>query len=70
MRGLYPTPIRATGVGWAITAGRVGSVLGALVGGGLIAGWGLFGYFATLASPLALAGVLTWVCFGVGRGGR
>jgi AAHS family 4-hydroxybenzoate transporter-like MFS transporter len=60
---LYPTPIRATGVGWAITAGRFGSVLGALVGGGLIAGWGLSGYFATLAGPLALAGVLTCACF-------
>lgn len=61
---LYPTPIRATGVGWAITAGRIGSVLGALVGGGLIAGWGLAGYFATLAGPLALAGLATWACFG------
>ena len=67
---LYPTPIRATGVGWAITAGRVGSVLGALLGGGLIAGWGLSGYFLTLAGPLALAGLLTWACFGVNRPGR
>lgn len=61
---LYPTPIRATGVGWAIAAGRVGSVLGALVGGGLIAQWGLSGYFTTLAAPLLLAGVLTLLCFG------
>jgi AAHS family 4-hydroxybenzoate transporter-like MFS transporter len=67
---LYPTPIRATGVGWAITAGRVGSVLGALVGGSLIAGWGLSGYFAMLAGPLAVAGVLTWLCFGLNRPGR
>jgi AAHS family 4-hydroxybenzoate transporter-like MFS transporter len=67
---IYPTPIRATGVGGAITAGRVGSVLGALIGGGLIAGWGLSGYFATLAGPLALAGVLTWLCFGLARRGR
>ena len=67
---LYPTPIRATGVGWAITAGRIGSVLGALAGGGLIARWGLAGYFATLGGPLLLAGVLTLVCFGLVRPGR
>jgi len=60
---LYPTPIRATGVGWAITAGRVGSVLGALVGGSLIARWGLGGFFTALGGPLLLAGLLTLLCF-------
>jgi AAHS family 4-hydroxybenzoate transporter-like MFS transporter len=33
----YPVSARATGVGWALAAGRVGSVLGPLVGGVLIA---------------------------------
>jgi len=32
----YPTPIRATGVGWALGIGRVGSIIGPLVGGVLL----------------------------------
>ena len=32
----YPTPIRATGVGWALGIGRVGSIVGPLVGGVLL----------------------------------
>ncbi|HWK47930.1 MAG TPA: MFS transporter [Stellaceae bacterium] len=34
---LYPTELRATGVGWAIGVGRIGSVLGPVIGGFLIA---------------------------------
>jgi len=33
---LYPTPVRARGVGWALGIGRFGSMLGPLVGGVLI----------------------------------
>ncbi|MFZ6648760.1 MFS transporter [Undibacterium sp. TJN25] len=33
----YPTFIRATGVGWALGIGRIGSILGPMVGGILIA---------------------------------
>jgi MFS transporter, AAHS family, 4-hydroxybenzoate transporter len=32
----YPTSIRATGVGWALGIGRVGSIVGPLVGGSLL----------------------------------
>jgi AAHS family 4-hydroxybenzoate transporter-like MFS transporter len=32
----YPTPIRSTGVGWALGIGRVGSIIGPLLGGGLL----------------------------------
>ena len=32
----YPTPIRATGVGWALGVGRIGSIVGPLVGGALL----------------------------------
>ena len=60
---LYPTPIRATGLGWAISAGRLGSILGALIGGSLIAWGGLNGYFTALAGPMLLAGILTLLCF-------
>lgn len=34
--GFYPTSIRATGVGWALGIGRVGSIIGPLVGGALL----------------------------------
>jgi len=33
---LYPTAIRARGVGWALGVGRFGSIVGPLVGGMLI----------------------------------
>jgi len=32
----YPTPIRATGIGWALGVGRVGSILGPFLGGLLL----------------------------------
>jgi AAHS family 4-hydroxybenzoate transporter-like MFS transporter len=32
----YPTSVRATGVGWALGIGRVGSIVGPLVGGVLL----------------------------------
>jgi len=34
--GFYPTSVRATGVGWALGMGRVGSIVGPLVGGMLL----------------------------------
>jgi AAHS family 4-hydroxybenzoate transporter-like MFS transporter len=34
--GFYPTSIRATGVGWALGIGRIGSIVGPLVGGMLL----------------------------------
>ena len=33
----YPTPMRSTGVGWALGIGRVGSIIGPLLGGALLA---------------------------------
>ncbi len=32
----YPTPMRSTGVGWALGIGRIGSILGPLLGGLLL----------------------------------
>ncbi|BFM09764.1 MFS transporter [Halioxenophilus aromaticivorans] len=55
---LYPTEIRATGVGWAVGAGRAGAVAGPLVGGYLLqSGAGLSVTFAVFAVPLVLAGI-------------
>ncbi|WP_291687204.1 MFS transporter [Bradyrhizobium sp.] len=34
--GFYPTSVRASGVGWALGIGRVGSIIGPLVGGVLL----------------------------------
>lgn len=34
--GFYPTSVRSTGVGWALGIGRVGSIIGPLVGGALM----------------------------------
>jgi AAHS family 4-hydroxybenzoate transporter-like MFS transporter len=34
--GFYPTSVRATGVGWALGIGRVGSIIGPLGGGALL----------------------------------
>jgi len=34
--GFYPTSVRASGVGWALGIGRVGSIAGPLVGGALL----------------------------------
>jgi MFS transporter, AAHS family, 4-hydroxybenzoate transporter len=35
--GFYPTSVRATGVGWALGIGRIGSIVGPLVGGVMLA---------------------------------
>jgi AAHS family 4-hydroxybenzoate transporter-like MFS transporter len=32
----YPTAIRATGVGWSLGIGRIGSILGPILGGFLL----------------------------------
>jgi MFS transporter, AAHS family, 4-hydroxybenzoate transporter len=57
---LYPTRIRATGVGWAVGAGRIGAVVGPMVGGVLIgAGWSMSSNFIAFAIPALLAGVIT-----------
>ncbi len=58
---LYPTEIRATGVGWAAGAARAGAVLGPLVGGYLLqSGVGLAVTFAVFAVPIFLSGVAAW----------
>ena len=61
----YPTAIRSTGVGWALGVGRLGSIVGPLLGGKLLAhGWaprqiiisgsvcGIFGWLAIRMSKL------------------
>lgn len=55
---LYPTDVRTTGLGWAVGFGRVGSVLGPLVGGTLILiGLGIPTYFGFFGGLLLMGAV-------------
>lgn len=52
----YPTSMRSTGVGWALGVGRVGSVIGPVVGGALLsAGYGNSALFLFAALPALIA---------------
>ena len=50
--GAYPTAARATGVGWALGIGRVGSIVGPLIGGLLLSlHWSTEALFGVAAIP-------------------
>jgi AAHS family 4-hydroxybenzoate transporter-like MFS transporter len=54
----YPTHIRATGVGWALGVGRIGSILGPVIGGVLIGlNFDLHQIFLSAAIPAICATV-------------
>jgi AAHS family 4-hydroxybenzoate transporter-like MFS transporter len=54
--GTYPTAIRATGVGWALGVGRIGSIIGPVLGGVLLGmGWSASSLVLTAALPIVLA---------------
>lgn len=54
----YPTAIRSTGVGWALGIGRVGSIVGPLIGGVMLAHQvGAQSLFAVAAIPALVAAV-------------
>lgn len=56
--GFYPTASRATGVSWAAGIGRIGSVLGSMAGGWMLAlGIGLPTVFAIVGLPALIAAV-------------
>jgi AAHS family 4-hydroxybenzoate transporter-like MFS transporter len=53
---MYPAAIRATGVGWALGIGRIGSIVGPLVGGLLLAlKWETKALFFVAALPVLVA---------------
>ncbi|GAC1624668.1 MAG: hypothetical protein NVS4B4_08900 [Bradyrhizobium sp.] len=72
--GFYPTSVRATGVGWALGIGRVGSIVGPLIGGALLsAKWStasVFGAAAGAALCAALAAFSLSRIAGMGGSGR
>ena len=56
---VYPTSIRATGVGWAAGLGRVGAILSPIIAGYLIAAeWTMYGLFLLFAVPMFIAGAV------------
>jgi AAHS family 4-hydroxybenzoate transporter-like MFS transporter len=70
----YPTSVRATGVGWALGIGRVGSIVGPLVGGVLLTmKWSTGEVFVTAAAAAlcaALAAFFLSRLAGMGGSGR
>ncbi|MFT4076082.1 MAG: shikimate dehydrogenase [Asticcacaulis sp.] len=55
---LYPAAVRSTGIGWAMGIGRIGAVLGPMLGGWLLAAkLPLPVIFAVFAVPMVLAGL-------------
>ncbi|RDK11305.1 MFS transporter [Cupriavidus lacunae] len=58
----YPTTLRSTGVGWSLGVGRVGSIVGPVVGGQLIGlGWSHATLFLAVAVPAAISAVMLLV---------
>ena len=52
----YPTAVRSTGVGWALGIGRIGSIVGPILGGLLLSfDWGLRRVFLAAAVPAVIA---------------
>jgi AAHS family 4-hydroxybenzoate transporter-like MFS transporter len=52
----YPTASRATGVSWTLAMGRVGSVVGSIIGGMMLAAhWGIQPIFSAIAVPIFVA---------------
>jgi len=62
---VYPTSARATGVGWALGVGRIGSIVGPVVGGWLLSlNWESRALFTLAAVPAILAAA---AAFGLNR---
>ena len=67
----YPTSVRATGVGWALGIGRVGSIVGPLVGGMLLTmKWSAASVFMAAAGAAMCAALAAfWISRLAGMGG-
>jgi AAHS family 4-hydroxybenzoate transporter-like MFS transporter len=60
--GFYPTSVRATGVGWALGIGRIGSIVGPSVGGVLLSlKWSAGELFATAAAAALCAALAAFL---------
>jgi AAHS family 4-hydroxybenzoate transporter-like MFS transporter len=66
---LYPTEVRATGVGWCLGVGRAGAIVGPVVAAQLVAlNWSSQGLFLTASIPALLACVVVIGLAAVMRG--
>jgi AAHS family 4-hydroxybenzoate transporter-like MFS transporter len=64
----YPTALRSTGVGWALGAGRAGSIVGPIVGGVLLQrSEGPIQLFLLAAAPAAIAAGASLALHGLSR---
>jgi AAHS family 4-hydroxybenzoate transporter-like MFS transporter len=64
----YPTTLRSTGIGWSLGIGRIGSVIGPLVGGQLIAlNWSNTSLFHAAAVPVLCSALLVIALAGATR---
>jgi AAHS family 4-hydroxybenzoate transporter-like MFS transporter len=64
----YPTTLRSTGIGWSLGIGRIGSVIGPLVGGQLIAmNWSNAALFQAAAVPVLCSALLVIALAGLTR---
>jgi AAHS family 4-hydroxybenzoate transporter-like MFS transporter len=64
---IYPTWARATGIGWGLGVGRIGSIVGPYLGGwALLAGWSSRQIFAAGAVPGVVAGIAILISAGLG----
>jgi AAHS family 4-hydroxybenzoate transporter-like MFS transporter len=68
----YPTTLRATGVGWALGVGRIGSIIGPVVGGLMLSlGWSTEQLFTAAAAPALVASIAVFLIgWHVGRSER
>lgn len=58
----YPTTLRSTGIGWSLGVGRIGSIVGPVLGGELIRmNWPNSTIFAIAAVPALLSAVMLWM---------
>jgi AAHS family 4-hydroxybenzoate transporter-like MFS transporter len=66
---VYPTYIRSTGVGWALGIGRIGSIVGPLIGGMMLAQrWPLATIFLAAAIPAVCGSAAIYLMGRTGQG--
>jgi AAHS family 4-hydroxybenzoate transporter-like MFS transporter len=64
----YPTRLRSTGIGWALGIGRIGSIVGPVVGGIVLSlGWDVRALFTAAAGPAVISSIAVLL---LGRKGR
>ncbi|MEC5160963.1 MULTISPECIES: MFS transporter [unclassified Janthinobacterium] len=57
----YPTTLRSTGIGWSLGIGRIGSIIGPVLGGELIRlNWPNSTIFLVVAIPALVSALMVW----------